>query len=200
MSDFPLSISMSALKKSSKKEGKYEKYLVEYTSTFFLKMNYEVKKHISLNFAWGSVLSEVDIIAFKNNNITIIEVKSKNDKITHAKNQFNKLKNFIDYFYVASNGNINNNNFGEDIGLIKINNDIKIIKPARLLNNKILCEDLLRLKKKCLIMLNNGEKGEKHLLKKDIVKRVLTKYDGNKIKIKVKKIILCNYDCDKCNI
>jgi len=200
MFDFPLSISLSSLKKSSKKEGKYEKVLLHKILTFFFSNNFNVKHHVSLNFAWGSVLSEIDIIAVKNNNITIVEVKSMNDKISYAKHQFNTIKNFIDYFYVASDRKINSDFFEQNIGLISINNNVVKIRDAKLLNYSIDHKDLLRLKKKCLITLNNGKTSEKYLTKEKISEVILSKYKQNIIKKKVKKILLCHQDCEKCSL
>jgi len=198
MNKHPLAINISSIKKSTKREGKYEKELLLILNNYFLKNGYNITSHVSLNFAWGSVLSEVDILALKYDKITIIEIKSKHDKILEANKQFNKIKNYIDYYYIASNSNINENNFNEKIGLLKINDDIKILKNAKYLNNKIIKNDLLKLRKKCLIKMCVKTDSNIYINKEKLSDIIIRTYNDDKLKKTIRKVLFCNRQCKEC--
>lgn len=188
-----MTLGISSLKKSPKLNGKYEEKIISKVYDDFYNQGYEVRKHISLNIAWGSVLSEIDLIAIKDNLITIIEVKSKKDKIPHAKIQFDKIKQHTDYYIVASDEKIKDYALPYEIGIIYIDKDYKLnsIRKPSLLKHEINKSSLKKLKKSDLIKIykkyisNNTYKNKEGLCI-DLIKRV----EKVKLKKEVKKILL----------
>ena len=93
---------------STKRMGKYEKNLIDKLTVYFNENGYNVFPHSSLNIAWGSILSDIDLLLIKNNYLIYVEVKSKRDKILKGMEQIGRKKDYIDYAYIATNKNINN--------------------------------------------------------------------------------------------
>ena len=136
--------------KSKKKLGKYEKAIINRLKEYFLCQGYEVVPHSRLNIAWGSILSDVDLLLLKENLLTYIEVKSCRDKISRAPEQIERIKDFVDYAYVATERAVPSWSIPK-VGLILVNGDnIDVIKVAKKFRNKPKFLSLLMLKKKCL--------------------------------------------------
>lgn len=182
---------------STKKIGKNEDKLIKNLTKHFEKQDYYVVPHSRFNIAWGSIKSDLDILLIKHNVISYIEVKSKNDKIKKALIQIDKVKDIIDYGWIATEKTTVNVD-SPNIGIIKINNDeINIIKHPIKFKNQPSFETLFSLKKKCLLnFLNKEEKRKKFIFKYDIAKYI---YENKKHlcnRINIKHIVTCSNDCD----
>lgn len=83
-------------------EVEFEKDIVSEVRKFLEYENYEVKEHISINATWEPILYEIDLLAVKGNDITVVEVKPRRDKISRAKDQIDRFPSLIDYGFVTS--------------------------------------------------------------------------------------------------
>jgi len=193
-----ISVSVSSLTKSHKSEGKFEKEIVPKVARFFSDKGYDVKEHVSLNVAWGQALYEVDVVAIKDEEITLVEVKSKRDKISRAYDQIERLRSIIDYCFVASDASIRDSHFDGDIGILLVNNEVKIMRNARRVNVPITKGFLVKLKKKCLDRLYNRNGLQKRVKKESLAGLILGKADADKLRREVRKTVFCSQKCDEC--
>lgn len=184
------------LHNSSKVLGKYEKELIKKLVYYFNEKGYETYPHVRLNIAWSNGLSDVDILLYKEGIIVAIEVKSKKDKLDALYNQFFRISDYVDYFYLATNKKINVLN-SKEIGIINIGKKIKIIKDAEKLIKPPKKSSLFALKKICLMKMS-GIKDDKKL-KSRIIDIIINNMDERLIKSIIKEIALCtnsnHFDC-----
>lgn len=195
-----LIIGISSLNSSPKKEGKYEKVIILKTLEFFIKNGFFVRKHLCLNVAWGRVLSEIDIVAIKNNEIIVVEVKSKKDKIKKANKQINKLKSFVDYAFISSDVMIDKNLLDEEIGILLVSGKVDVIREPKKLNKNITKNTLMKLRKKCLLMFFKNNKKINKINKNELIKIIFKKYSDYEIKNKVREMVFCHQICKVCPI
>lgn len=147
-------LSLATLSHSPKKEGRFEKDIIPKVASFFRLKNYETKEHISLNLAWGKVISEIDLVAANQNEVIIVEVKSKRDKISRARKQLDNVRIFSDYCFIASDTIVNQNQLASDTGILFLNKDeIISIRQPKKINDSVTKDFLLKLKKTDLDLL-----------------------------------------------
>ena len=201
MSDMrDLELSLSSITPSPKVEGVHEKLIIDILVSYFRSKNFWVKRHVSLNFAWGNVLSEIDLLLLKDNKIYVVEVKSKKDKLLHAKKQLLNLMPYVDYIYLCMEKDDYINNIDDSIGIILYKNEmVNIINEPKLINLDIIKTDLLKLKRNCLLKIIN-RKIPKNLDKEHLCNIILLEHTQNKIKSYLRQILLCDKDCNKCNL
>jgi Holliday junction resolvase-like predicted endonuclease len=162
--------------KSTKHVGKYEEKIIQTLAAYFQLEGYEVVPHSSLNIAWGSVISDVDLLLIKNQLLTFVEVKSSKDKIARAKKQIDRVKDYVDYAYVATEKNV------EDWALVKVglirvrDRTVTLLKNPSKFSKKPRFYSVATLKKKCLARLFGID--NRHILsvsKYELAKHVYTK-------------------------
>ena len=105
--------------KSTKRIGKYEEKIIQTLTNHFQLKGYEVVPHSSLNIAWGSILSDVDLLLIKDCRLTCVEVKSSRDNLGRAEQQIDRLMDYVDYAYVATDKHVKNWEMAK-VGLIHI--------------------------------------------------------------------------------
>lgn len=136
--------------KSTKHIGKYEEKIIQTLSEHFQLKGYEVVPHSSLNIAWGSVISDVDLLLIKNQLLTFIEVKSSKDKLARAKRQIDRVMDYVDYAYVATEKHVKDWEL-VNVGLIHVQDGtVTLFKNPRKFSKKPRFYSVATLKKKCL--------------------------------------------------
>jgi Holliday junction resolvase len=136
--------------KSTKRIGKYEEKIIQTLTKHFQLEGYEVVPHSSLNIAWGTVLSDVDLLLIKDQMLTYVEVKSSRDNLSKAKQQIDRVMDYVDYAYVATDKHIKNWEFA-NVGLILIKDEeVALVKKGKKFHNKPRFYSVAILKKKCL--------------------------------------------------
>lgn len=136
--------------KSTKCVGKYEERIIKILTKYFLSKGYEVAPHSSLNIAWGSVLSDVDLLLLKNKSLTSVEVKSSRDNLARARRQINRIMDYVDYAYLATDKTISKFEM-DNVGLIIVEHEkVRVLKRAKKFSNKPSFHSVVTLKKKCL--------------------------------------------------
>jgi hypothetical protein len=135
---------------STKRIGKYEEIIINILANHFKSKGYDVFPHSSLNIAWGSTLSDIDLLLVKDNLLTYIEVKSSRDNISRARKQIDRVIDYVDYAYVATDKNVKKWEMGS-AGLILIRNEKVILaKRGKKFHSKPRFYSVVTLRKKCL--------------------------------------------------
>ncbi|HDQ05645.1 MAG TPA: hypothetical protein ENN36_02840 [Candidatus Bathyarchaeota archaeon] len=143
--------------KSTKRIGKYEEKIIQTLTKHFQLKGYETIPHSSLNIAWGSILSDVDLLLIKGNQLIYIEVKSSRDSLGKAAQQIDRITDYVDYAYVATDRNVKNWEMPE-VGLIHVQGEkVTLIKRAKKFSKEPRFYSVATLKKKCLIRLFGAE-------------------------------------------
>ena len=138
------------ISKSTKHMGLYEEQIIRRLTDYFLEGGYEVIPHSSLNIAWGSVLSDIDLLLVKDQLLTYIEVKSSRDNLARAHKQIDRVMDYVDYAYVATDRKVRKWS-SKNAGLIFVDSDkISVIKRGKRFQNKPRFYSVVTLKKKCL--------------------------------------------------
>lgn len=190
-------IDASNILKSKKKVRKYEKILIKKIKNYFINLGFSVIPNARFNISWGSITSDLDLLLLKENEITIVEVKSKHDTLSRAKNQIKKITDFADYVYLATD--VYPKKFIEkSIGLIYVtNNGIEVIKDAKKIIKLPDFISVASLQKKCLLRrLNNITSERKDQDKYNIALSYFKKVDKNILKNELKEIVTCGLKCE----
>lgn len=136
--------------KSTKHIGEYEERIIQILVEHFQHNGYEVIPHSSLNIAWGSVLSDVDLLLIKDHLLTYVEVKSSRDNLSRAKQQIDRVMDYVDYAYVATDKHVRDWQIA-NAGLIHVQEEtVTLVKRAKKFHNKPRFYSVVTLKKKCL--------------------------------------------------
>lgn len=182
-------ITVASLSISPKREGKFERDIIPKVARFFQERNYETKEHVSMNLAWGKVLSEIDLVAVKHEEIVIIEVKSKRDKITRAKKQLDKIRILSDYCFIASDTMVKPDQLALDTGILFLREErISIIREAEKVNEPVSKNFLLSFKKRHLNDLCKQLGFQRKTNKDYLAKFLIENVDPLDLKRKVKSI------------
>lgn len=138
--------------KSTKRIGRYEEKIIQTLTKYFRINGYEVIPHSSLNIAWGSIVSDVDLLLLKDQILTYVEVKSSRDNLARAKQQIERIIDYVDYAYVATDKQVKNWNM-PNVGLIYVQEEaVVLVREAKKFSNKPKFHSIVALKKKCIAM------------------------------------------------
>jgi hypothetical protein len=181
--------------KSTKRIGRYEEKIIQTLTKYFRINGYEVIPHSSLNIAWGSIVSDVDLLLLKDNILTYVEVKSSKDNLARAKQQIDRMMDYIDYAYVATDKQVKNWNM-PNVGLIYVQEEtVVIVKKAKKFSNKPKFYSIVALKKKCLAMFfGNNNRYIMLVNKYELAQHVYTKRKCTRACLK--EIVTCGELCD----
>lgn len=182
--------------KSTKHIGRHEEKIIKTLTKHFLINGYEVVPHSSLNIAWGSVLSDVDLLLLKDQLLTYVEVKSAKDNIAKAKRQIDRIMDYVDYAYVATDKHITT--FEMDrVGLIKVKEDaVTILRKAKKFSCKPRFYSVVTLKRKCLSRFLGTD--SRHLMlvsKYDLAQHVYARKNCKCTHSILKEIVTCGDLC-----
>jgi len=180
--------------KSSKREGRHESVIIKKLAVFFENLGYQAVPHARFNIAWGNILSDVDLLLLKNDEIVAVEVKSSKDNLKRARRQIENIKDYVDYAYVATNY-VPRKFSLRNAGLIYVNGRVVILKSPKLLSDSPRFYSLDSLPKKCLCRWAKTEnQSYSNKSKSDLASHILNGSNG--IKSKVKEIVTCGLNCD----
>ena len=136
--------------------GKYEEPLILAVEQYFRDMNYQTYLHAQLNISWSNIISDVDLLAIKGNDIIAVEVKSKKDIFTNAFKQLEKIVPFIDKAFITTDDEIVANKYRKinlPYGILYIDliyGDIVTKKNAKKYKEEYSVQHLCSLRKCCL--------------------------------------------------
>ena len=108
-------ISAASVPRSAKREGRHEARIIGRLVPFFEAAGYDAVPHARFNIAWGSILSDVDLLLVGRapagaaagggrgrQAVAAVEVKSSRDDLRRAQSQVRRLLEYADYAYVAT--------------------------------------------------------------------------------------------------
>lgn len=108
-------IRASAVPRSAKREGVHEARIIRRLVPFFEAAGYDAVPHARFNIAWGSILSDIDLLLIGRpgaaagapscggrQEILAVEVKSSRDDLRRAAAQVGRLLDYADRAYVAT--------------------------------------------------------------------------------------------------
>lgn len=110
-------ISAGSVLRSAKREGRHEARIIERLVPFFEAAGYDAVPHARFNIAWGSILSDIDLLLVGRRGettegwggggsarqvVAAVEVKSSRDDLRRAPAQVGRLLDYADYAYVAT--------------------------------------------------------------------------------------------------
>ena len=111
-------ISAASVPHSAKREGRHEARIIGRLVPFFEAAGYDAVPHARFNIAWGSILSDVDLLLVgrapagagtaggggvaARQTVAAVEVKSSRDDLRRAPAQVRRLLEYADYAYVAT--------------------------------------------------------------------------------------------------
>lgn len=180
--------------KSSKHEGRHESVIIKKLAIFFENLGYQPIPHARFNIAWGNILSDVDLLLLKNDEIIAVEVKSSKDNLKRARKQIENIKDYVDYAYVATNY-IPRKFSLRTAGLIYVNGHVVILKSPKLLSDNPRFFSLDSLPKKCLCRWTKIKKQRySQKSKSELANQILN--NSKELKSEIKEIVTCGLDCD----
>ncbi len=181
--------------KSTKRIGKYEEKIIQTLTKYFQLNGYEVIPHSSLKIAWGCIVSDVDLLLLKDQVLTYVEVKSSRDNLARAKKQIDRVMDYIDYAYVATDKKVKNWNM-PNVGLIYVQEEtVVLVKKAKKFSNKPKFYSVVALKKKCIAMFfGNNNRYIMLVNKYELAQHVYTKRKCTRACLK--EIVTCGELCD----
>lgn len=185
---------LASMPRSTKRIGRFEQPLIARVTEHFEGHGYKAFPHVRFNIAWSSSLSDIDVLLFRDDLITVVEVKSKRDKISRAWDQINAISDYIDYAYVATE-RLPKSWESDRVGLLFVNeSEVKELESAKRITGKPRTDSLFALPKKCLLQFL-GESFQKNFLKAQIVSQVENHCSEELLRRCLKEIVLCH----RCN-
>lgn len=185
----------SSIQKSTKSMGVFERPLISAVVKHFKNLGYVAIPHARFNVAWSSILSDLDVLLLKENEVTLIEVKSSRDKFSKAFRQISNVAGIVDYAYIATNKKPRKWK-ASNIGLLFIERkEVHHIFEAKKFEDRPNIETLFSFKKKCLSRLT-GRQENNSTLKYDIVSELSSFSDKPTLRNYAKEIALCSQECE----
>lgn len=182
--------------KSSKKIGRHEEKIINQLESFFNDQGFHVASHARFNISWGNILSDIDLLVFKDNLLGVVEVKSSKDNLGRAQSQINKIKDYVDFVYVATDYLPKRFSI-KNTGLIYVNGSVNIIKRAKLLKDKPNLYSMYSIPKKCLCRISEvkGMGTSKNQQKEEIARKLILQA-SYRTREELKEIVTCGLHCN----
>jgi Holliday junction resolvase-like predicted endonuclease len=182
---------------STKRIGKYEERIILRLTRYFQDNGYEAIPHSRLNIAWGSILSDVDLLLLKDHVLTYVEVKSSRDNIMRAKRQTERVMDYVDYAYVATDRKVRNWAV-PNVGLIHVQEEaVTLVRRAKKFSKKPRFCSIIALKKKCLTRFFGNDSHWLMVINKHELAQHVYAAKGTKCTREcLKEIVTCGESCD----
>lgn len=164
----------------------------------FRREGYLVLLHVRLNIAYSSILSDVDVLLVKENEISVIEVKSRRDKLSKAFTQLDRIKDYVDFTYVATDKRPRKW-MKRNVGLILVEDSgVSTVKPARRLTGHPRDKTVLSFQKKCIERTLNVHSIQTHSkeTKLAMTTKMIENIPPRLLRTHLKEIAVCSCLCD----
>lgn len=177
--------------KSTKRSGKYEDVIISQLQPYFTELGYETVSHARFDIAWGSILSDVDLLLIKNNQLILVEVKSSRDNLSRAKNQIKQIEDFVDLIYVATDYYPRKWPSRKAGRIVVKEGQVRILKDAKPLDKLPKLETLLSLRRESLAKLLGKSENEIKRLTKFQLAMLVREINQHDLKDKLKELVTC---------
>ena len=179
----------SNILKSTKRPGIYESGIIERLRLHFTEMGYEAVPHARFDLAWGSIISDIDLLVLGDGKITLIEVKSSKDKIGRAPRQIDAVKDFVDEAYLATDYLPRRWPRCRAGRIVVTHDGVRIVKKAPKLDKRPGLDALLSLKRDSLADLLSDPPGN-NMRKYEMASQIM-KLGPADLKQKLQRIVTC---------
>ena len=182
----------NSILKSTKKPGIYEKKIIKTLERHFNKLGYQVFPHSRFDIAWGSIISDLDLLLLKGDELTLIEVKSSHDNLGRIKKQFPLFQDYIDYFYIATDYYPKKWPMRKAGQIVVTDSKVELLKKPKPLTKDPSIDSVMSLKKDAICKLAGLTKREcnKHT-KYDLAVEIKNNYESVELKNQLKEIVTC---------
>ncbi|MDE1840723.1 MAG: hypothetical protein KGI09_02465 [Thaumarchaeota archaeon] len=177
--------------KSTKRSGKYEDAIINKLQAYFIKCGYETVSHARFDIAWGSILSDVDLLLIKNNQLILVEVKSSHDNLSRAKNQIRQIEDFVDLIYVATDYYPKKWPSRKAGRIVVKDDEVRILKEAKPLDKLPKLETLISLRRESLAKLLDKSENEIKRLTKFQLAILVREINQHDLKDRLKELVTC---------
>jgi len=189
-------IKPESIRHSKKRPGIHEEKLIEPISIFFQNRDYHVVPHSRLNVAWGPIISDIDIILLKDDQMGCVEVKSKKDHIKRAAKQIDRIKDYVDFAWVAAEQK-SITMTDKKIGLITISKgELSVHREPIEFTNQPTLDTIQSLRKKCLLKFLTENDQRHFLYKYDLAKYIFENKLNLFTRELIKAIVTCEEKCE----
>lgn len=176
----------------------YEKELLDALKLYFEHKGFRVHPHVQLNISWGNIISDIDLVVEGENQLFGIEVKSKRDNLGKLVSQINRMFNYFDGVYVATDNPkwMSRKELSDErIGILIINGLQIAEKACRFTPLKPNATTMSHLRKMCLIRLSSMVSGKTKGDKNTLIASILKNSRPEHLQQILKMIIICNKQC-----
>jgi hypothetical protein len=135
------------------------------------------------------------MLLVKDLQLICVEVKSHRDKLSKAKKQIDRIKDYVDYAYIATDRPVRNLD-APNVGLIYVQEDrVTVIKKAKKFLSKPRLYSVVALKKKCIASFF-GDYNRCFMLTNKYELAVSVYSEGRCTRNCLKEIVTCGELCD----
>ncbi len=190
-------VHVTNISSSTKCVGKYEEKIIQCLAEHFRKKDYEVIPHARFNIAWGIIISDIDLLLLKGRVLIYVEVKSRRDKLQRAFQQIERVKDFVDYAYVATDKIVSDWD-DPHVGLISVNGSlVTLVKETKQFKNSPSFSSIASLRKKCLLrFIENSHACSNYIYKYDLAQHIHNFMRDKCNRELLKEIVTCGNTCD----
>lgn len=184
---------------SSKKVGPFELVLLNVLIQHFELMGFQVYPHVQLNISWGNIISDVDLVVRSTDKLLGIEVKSSRDSLKNVLTQLDRMADFFDGIYLATDRQeetIKRKLLDQRIGLLTIHNGKIVERTCEFLHHKPRESSMMKLRKICLSRLSVALNGKNAPSKIRLVSQIQDSIDSENLRFVLKSIVTCERKCD----
>jgi hypothetical protein len=183
---------------SSKRIGKYEKELLSTLTSYFELRGFKAYPHVQLNISWGNIISDIDLVLESEDQLFGIEVKSSRDNFKKLIKQIDRMLEFFDGAYVATDNPkwMSRKELADGrIGVLIVNGKQIAERVCHSLFTKPTRPTMVQLRKICLhrwsAMLGSRACPDKETL----VSFILNNMNDEHLRPVLKSIIMCERQC-----
>ena len=183
---------------SSKKMGIYEKELLSALKLYFEHRGFKVHSHVQLNISWGNIISDVDLVLESEGQLFGIEVKSKRDNLKNLVTQIDRMFDFFDGVYVATDNPkwMSRKELADErIGILIVNGLQIAEKTCQFSVSKPRPSTMIQLRKICLSRLSGMVNGKTNGDKNALVSFILNGTNAEHLRLILKSIVMCEREC-----
>jgi len=177
--------------KSTKRAGKYEDAIIGQLQSHFSELGYETVPHARFDIAWGSILSDVDLLLIKNDQLILVEVKSSRDNLSRAKSQIKEIEDFVDLIYLATDYYPRKWPSRKAGRIVVKDGQVNILKEGKPLDKLPKLETLLSLRRESLSKLLGKSENETKKLTKFQLAIIARETNQHDLKDQLKELVTC---------
>ncbi|AIF85028.1 hypothetical protein NTE_02993 [Candidatus Nitrososphaera evergladensis SR1] len=178
--------------------GIHEVPLISVVEDYFRIQGFTTYPHATLNIAWSNIVSDVDVLAIKEDQVIAIEVKSKKDVFEKAFTQLKDIAPFVDRTFIATDDEVKANkyrNSAEEFGILYLDlvyDETIVKKKPRAMTTKPSIKQICYLRRCCLEELARGYGIPPHQSKQYIALDLLRLKYTEKLRTQLKQIVALN--------